>query len=1786
MGIIKKILDRELVGGSTNEEIYPISSTKAIYNEKNENLDNILSSYLRNIESLYARQGFYICDSDSIEPDKEIQINNFTLSTTIRLLVKMTKANIADNVSFEINNTGAYPLYYNDAPAASNNTWEEGEVLDIYFDGLYFKSFSANTKDEEQTDSFWELKTDKNGLQYIYTKFPIIGAKGLSIYSSEDVLVPSIFEGIPIDNDTIYWDENEEGIRILKAKGSGGSIADIQITGEGNAITSVSITDEGKSLTFTKGTTFATSTDLANKWTTDNDKIASWDSAASKAHEHANKATLDKIYEKDGVIYWDGSLAVTGGITAYAIDGVDVSTIMDGIACDNTTIRVNPDTKVLEVIGELGGGIDSVSTTGIGNAITGASLSEDGNSITFTKDETFATTTQLSTKWTADYDKIDKWDTAATKAHTHDNKTILDGISEDTVTNWNTAFSWGNHANAGYAHLANEEEFTGLKHFIAGLSVGTSKKSIYEEDGVVYIDADVAITGGVTAYALGNKDISTIMDGVTVDEVTLTKGTDNVIRIKNAGSGSSFDEDAMWSALSSETTQQISKSHLATALTGYATLTDVDDRIDDLVNGAPAAFDTLKEIADVLQGNVDSIGDIINTLGTKWTQDNTKISNWDDAYNKRHTHDNKTVLDGIEDTDITNWNTAYTNNHTHSNKTVLDGINSTLVTNWNTAYKNNHTHTNKTVLDGITSTKVTHWDTAYGWGNHADAGYAHLANEETFSGLKHFTSGLSIGENKHKIYEQDGNIILDGNLLVTGGITAYSDGTSSGGSGGGIDVEVLWQILGGTGTQQINVAHLTDALTWDNVSNKPTAFTPSAHTHVISDITSLSTELDKKVSSVTVTGTGNAITSASIANGVLTLTKGATYNNYSLPLASSTVRGGVKIGYTENGRNYPVELSNEQMFVNVPWTDTKYTLSSFGITATATEINKLDGATITTTELNYLDGVTSNVQTQLNNSFKEAYLQWGGKNFAGSYGCIDAAMIPDLGSNRLAFMPADSIEVQYSRDGGETWSDYPTSDTAKLNFFNGNGASHVIGANSSTGIDKSNYRLRFIITTNVAKVYTILNKFCIYCSTNGSSGSWCTIDAKTKSNVDAGNDTWTVFANKVPISGWSGYNIINTSGITTYGNQSYHFQKLRFTFGVSSHLSTSKYSGLSVYKIYGFGGVGWTTPSNMARYGRIYSYDSQQNVTFPGSITATEFSGLVGGYTASRALVSNSSGKIAVSAVTSTELGYLDGVTSNIQTQLNSKLNSSSYTASDILTKLKTVHGANSGLDADLLDGVQGSEIFRKEGLSVQNLDANNLSTPNIQYYPIGDMNTWGNTSFANFPTSKPAGGFTLVTLREGNYLRQFYTNYLDRHLYQRYTYYGGKPVWSDWYTVASTIDNVESATKLQTARSIWSQSFNGEAPVDGLFVQNLNNLWLSPSRLQIGRTDGGIYNDRAVIGVTDGNLHIDSYPDKALYFNFYSSGTGTASKALVLSKDGNVGIGTQEPLHKLHVVGTAHASRFVSGFDSGNDNAFSCSNWFRSSGNSGWLNQTYWGGIYMEDSTWVRVFNNRSFYCSAEIRSGSRISIAGNESNDIDTSYRNNGTITNMGGQLYAIKHSINFKWYGTEWYIGNIRSASVESMGFGVANGNTCYLRVNTDATVVYSNFLTTGGITCYSSDQRAKTVLEHIDLKLKDIANAPTIRFKWNDWKIKDDGKTHIGGIAQYMQKLLPETVLEADGALNMDYATTGYIFAVQTARHLQTYETRTDKELRRLKKRVLYLEQQLKKLGYEEADIISD
>ena len=234
----------------------------------------------------------------------------------------------------------------------------------------------------------------------------------------------------------------------------------------------------------------------------------------------------------------------------------------------------------------------------------------------------------------------------------------------------------------------------------------------------------------------------------------------------------------------------------------------------------------------------------------------------------------------------------------------------------------------------------------------------------------------------------------------------------------------------------------------------------------------------------------------------------------------------------------------------------------------------------------------------------EANLKWGGRNFADSFGPIDCAMIPELGANRFAFGNHQGITIEYSNDGGNTWKDYGADPVDKGRLLS-DGHPFVIGKVKSA--NPANDMLRVTLNTTVDGIncYTILNKFCIYISSQGSEGCYCTIQV-------AKHESPTVFLNKatnIPLAGWSGYNIINIDGITTsLGDYvPYFYGRIRFIFGCTGN--TTNYPGMTIHKIYAFGGDGWVTPSNMAKFGHLYSYDCNQNATFPANVTATNFIG-------------------------------------------------------------------------------------------------------------------------------------------------------------------------------------------------------------------------------------------------------------------------------------------------------------------------------------------------------------------------------------------------------------------------------------------------------------------------------------------------------------------------------------------------------------------------------------------------
>ena len=110
------------------------------------------------------------------------------------------------------------------------------------------------------------------------------------------------------------------------------------------------------------------------------------------------------------------------------------------------------------------------------------------------------------------------------------------------------------------------------------------------------------------------------------------------------------------------------------------------------------------------------------------------------------------------------------------------------------------------------------------------------------------------------------------------------------------------------------------------------------------------------------------------------------------------------------------------------------------------------------------------------------------------------------------------------------------------------------------------------------------------------------------------------------------------------------------------------------------------------------AYIATKQATITGGATTITSSNL----TASRALVSDGSGKVGVSDVTSTEIGYLDGVTSAIQTQLNAKQATITGAATTIDTENLTVSRAlvSDGSGKVAVSAVTSTEIGYLDGVT------------------------------------------------------------------------------------------------------------------------------------------------------------------------------------------------------------------------------------------------------------------------------------------------------------------------------------------------------------------------------------------------------------------------------------------------------------------------------------------------------
>ena len=87
-----------------------------------------------------AQIGYYECNSLATDATKVTTSGTVGTDSYVitenggQMKIRMNKANSVDsNVKLQIGNTTALPLYYNGLPASSANSWEEGEVISVYY---------------------------------------------------------------------------------------------------------------------------------------------------------------------------------------------------------------------------------------------------------------------------------------------------------------------------------------------------------------------------------------------------------------------------------------------------------------------------------------------------------------------------------------------------------------------------------------------------------------------------------------------------------------------------------------------------------------------------------------------------------------------------------------------------------------------------------------------------------------------------------------------------------------------------------------------------------------------------------------------------------------------------------------------------------------------------------------------------------------------------------------------------------------------------------------------------------------------------------------------------------------------------------------------------------------------------------------------------------------------------------------------------------------------------------------------------------------------------------------------------------------------------------------------------------------------------------------------------------------------------------------------------------------------------------------------------------------------
>ncbi len=427
--------------------------------------------------------------------------------------------------------------------------------------------------------------------------------------------------------------------------------------------------------------------------------------------------------------------------------------------------------------------------------------------------------------------------------------------------------------------------------------------------------------------------------------------------------------------------------------------------------------------------------------------------------------------------------------------------------------------------------------------------------------------------------------------------------------------------------------------------------------------------------------------------------------------------------------------------------------------------------------------------------------------------------------------------------------------------------------------------------------------------------------------------------------------------------------------------------------------------------------------------------------------------------------------------------------------------------------------------------------------------------------------------------------------------------------TDTCTVSHANSATKLQTPRTIWGQSFDGTGNVNGSLSGVGHIQFSADNSYSIGTTTSEAAHtytrqvwarhlNASRVYAGDTNLYI-GYSNTA-QVRFFSgtkqSGDGS-NERMTISTNGNVGIGTAVPAYKLHVVGDIYSKKSIR--TATQNQAIKLSN----DANPAWISAldgrvifntgkairfgetawdwNKWAGLkYTHSNKTIYLgIADGNVFCANSAQSNGTLRLACITTITPDSGARIGGS----GGDLY-LGNANNSNMVKVQdicsqngsiyWYIyqsGNAHFTNINVTGITNIGGNTT---INGNTTIG-GNCLAKGGVTAYqSSDIRLKQDLRKLDYLGIIKAMGGTFGFAW-----KKDNTRSIGWIAQHVLcNPHLKDIVETD---EKGYYKINYWSPKLIATAFGAIEQVGD-EVSRLKARVVFLESEVQRLSGDKED----